>query len=136
MQLWMSAGAAPRRVGIIGFGKVGQFLAESLPCGPRAQGLLELAFVCDPVALPHGAASPDWLPAACQAPPDLGAVLQDGCHGADLAVEVAHPSVSREWGETILRSADYYVASTTAFADAAAGAAMLREAERIGWGGV
>ena len=117
----------PRRVGIVGFGKVGRFLAESVLGDVRARGLLELAFVCDPVS-PSAVRDAEWLPDACKAD-TVDAALQRR-DGADLVVEVAHPHVTRDHGVRILKSADYYVASTTAFADAATERAMLREAAR------
>lgn len=125
-----AATAAPRRVGIIGFGKVGQFLAQSVLTDVRATGLLELAFVCDPVA-PGAVQDAAWVPDHCKAD-SLDAALssQQSHHAADLVVEVAHPHVSRDYGARILQRADYYVASTTAFADAATERAMLEEAER------
>ena len=52
-------GHAAATVGIVGPGKVGRFLAEAF-WGTRARGLLELAFVCDPVS-PSAVRDAEWL---------------------------------------------------------------------------
>ena len=36
------------RVGIVGYGKIGQFLVKSILEDPKCSELMELAFVCDP----------------------------------------------------------------------------------------
>lgn len=80
---------------------------------------LELAFVCEPidaqavrddVSLPPGVA--------------LDELSNFVARGADLIVEVAHPSISQQFGAQFLRHADYMVASVTAFADRGTEAAM------------
>ena len=127
----MAAAAARRRVGIVGFGKVGQFLTQSVLTDARAAGLLELAFVCDPVA-PGAVGDASWVPNDCKVDSvDAALSLQQSDRAADLVVEVAHPHVSRDFGVRILRGADYYVASTTAFADAVTERALLEEAARV-----
>lgn len=50
--------------------------------------------------------------------------------GADLIVEVAHPSISEKFGATFLRHADYMVGSVTALADEPTERAMRAEAGR------
>lgn len=41
----------------------------------------------------------------------------EGCAGLDLVVELAHPDISREWGEAILGKTNYMPCSVTALAD-------------------
>jgi aspartate dehydrogenase len=115
----------PRKVGIIGFGKVGQYLADAVLRNPRSQNLLELAFVCDSFA-------PNTLANSSVVPDELKTYNIDTIEEfkADLIVEVAHPSITKLHGPRLLKSADYYVASTTAFADINTEFAMMQEADR------
>ncbi|KAH7933893.1 hypothetical protein HPB49_018943 [Dermacentor silvarum] len=93
-----------RRVGIVGFGQLGQFLAAEVQRRPES---LELAFVWSRGRVVHGL------------PPHL--VLEDLALAAtrhpDLVVEVAHPSLVRTHGEQLLRHCDLLVGSPTAFAE-------------------
>lgn len=116
--------AAPRRVGVIGFGKVGRFIFDAVQNNPRSKGLLEPAFVCEPFApalLERDKSVPDALKTS-----DLDDLES---FNADLVVEVAHPDVTRDHGPRLLRSADYCMASTTAFADKNTEMEMMREAD-------
>uniref|UniRef100_A0A1E1XNH6 Aspartate dehydrogenase domain-containing protein n=1 Tax=Amblyomma sculptum TaxID=1581419 RepID=A0A1E1XNH6_AMBSC len=93
-----------RRVGIVGFGQLGQYLAAEVQRRPES---LELAFVWSRGRVLHGL------------PPHL--VLEDLAQAAsrrpDLVVEVAHPSLVRLHGEQLLRHCDLLVGSPTAFAE-------------------
>lgn len=93
-----------RRVGIVGFGQLGQFLAAEVQRRPES---LELAFVWSRGRVVQGL------------PPHL--VLEDLALAAtrhpDLVVEVAHPSLVRTHGEQLLRHCDLLVGSPTAFAE-------------------
>ena len=135
------------RVGVVGYGKVGQFMVQNILARPE---LFELVFLCDPVA-------PDTVRAASAVPDaaklfDLdkfeahckakvagtcggaGGGASDGTSGSttdagiDLVVEVAHPDVSRAFGLRFLRVANYMVASTSVFAERAMEEALLGEA--------
>ena len=149
-QRFSSEVALPRRrVGIIGYGAIGRYLARAVQedpiCQQRCEEIslgcfayfkllaqfvcrLELAFVCNPRS-PHKVRDDASIPAA--------AVLDDlrdfASKGADLIVEVAHPSVSADHGVAFLEQADYMVSSVTTFADAATERAM-REAAASGAG--
>ena len=102
-----------RRVGIVGFGKLGQFLVEAILTDPTASARLELAFVWNRTAA--------TVVDDPRVPDD--AVLQDlsdfASRKADLIVEVAHPNITKIHGDAFLASgADYMCGSPTAFADA------------------
>jgi len=131
-----SAGKAPPssspsqqrcRVGVVGYGKVGQFMVENIVARPE---LFELVFVCDPVAA-DAVRGASGVPEAAKLY-DLDR-FEEHCRGGggiDLVVEVAHPDVSRKFGLRFLRVANYMVASTSVFADAAFEPALLAEARR------
>ena len=102
-------------------GNIGSYVYEQITTQPQLG--LEVAFVCDPSA--------DRLK---NIPPHL--VLAD-LAGAkdrhpDLIVEMAHPNVTQQWGETFLTYADYMPLSLTAFADAQLHERILATATRQG----
>ena len=101
------------RVGIVGYGKLGKFLAHAILEDAAVSAVAELAFVWNRTA---GALSEDeLLPASAH----LAELANFEERGANLIVEVAHPSISRTWGAKFLETADYLVGSPTALADPA-----------------
>ncbi|KAM4651055.1 aspartate dehydrogenase domain-containing protein [Discoglossus pictus] len=97
-----------RKVGIVGYGHVGMYLVDKiLKEGSRYH--LELAFVWNRNMKKLEGRVPPHLHLH-----DLSAFND---RNADLIVEVAHPSITKEYGETFLSSADFLVASPTALAD-------------------
>lgn len=102
----MAAGKRAR-IGLIGMGNIGSYVYQQITSQPQLG--LDVAFVSD--------AAVDRvknIPA--------GLVLSDlaGAHERqpDLVVEMAHPDVTKQWGEAILKHCDYMPLSLTAFADA------------------
>ncbi|NWV73011.1 ASPD dehydrogenase, partial [Dasyornis broadbenti] len=96
------------RVGILGYGQLGQFLVSQLLSQGRSLGLsLTFVWARDGGTL---AALPPHL--------RLGDLRELPGTGVDLVVEVAHPCVAQEHGEDILRHADFMVGSPSALADA------------------
>lgn len=91
-----------RRVGVVGYGKVGQYLAREIQAHPE----LELAFVWNRTA----SAIPDDLPR-------LDDLADFASTGVDLVAEMAHPAISRDYAAKFLEHADYMAGSPTAFAD-------------------
>lgn len=103
---------AKRRVGFVGYGFLGRSLVEMILKDAKAQECMELAFVCDLFAADNVMNDPN-LPEHCKA-----RNLEDWkSFNADLIVEVAHPSISLNWGAQFLQEADYMLASTTCFAN-------------------
>ncbi|XP_074872229.1 aspartate dehydrogenase domain-containing protein isoform X2 [Carettochelys insculpta] len=119
----MSQGPARRRVGIIGYGHLGQYLVQRLQDEGPQHGL-ELAFVWnrDPQKLQGK------VPASLQLR-DLARVSESAVH---LLVEVAHPCIARDHGEAFLSGADFMVGSPTALADPATEARLREAAQRGG----
>lgn len=97
-----------RRIGLIGFGHVGQHVYREIRARPELG--LEIAFVHN-----RSREKLSDVPEAFV----LGRLEDLADRQADLVVEMAHPDISRLYGETILDHADYMVLSTTALADAA-----------------
>ena len=115
--------SALRRVGIVGYGAVGQYLARAILSNPRCTARLELAFAFD--ARPGVVEADESVPAECR----LASLADFAVMRPDLVVEVAHQSVSRDYGAAFLRVADYMPASITAFADPDVERAMLAAAD-------
>ncbi|XP_038609048.1 putative L-aspartate dehydrogenase [Tachyglossus aculeatus] len=99
---------APKRVGVAGFGRLGQYLVQRLLSEGPALGL-ELVFVWNRDPGRMGGAVPPALQLL-----DLATFAERCPH---LVVEVAHPHVARDFGPQILNSSDLMVGSPSAFAD-------------------
>ena len=99
------------RVGIVGYGKLGQYLAHAIIDDPMVGAKLELAFVWN--RTPAAVRADDKIPSE--------AVLDDltefASRNADLIVEVAHPDITRDFGRKFLHHAAYLCGSPTAFAN-------------------
>lgn len=116
---------ASRRVGIVGFGKVGNFLAKNVIEQGAEKGV-ELAWVVDLFA-PQNVTACDFLTADMKRDPSsLDACLAR--RDVDLVVEVAHPDITKDYGVKILQQCDYLMASTTTFADPDTESTLLAEA--------
>jgi aspartate dehydrogenase len=108
----------PCRIGIVGFGSLGQYLVKQSLSKPDQ---LQVVFVWNrsPAAIEQNA---ELLGTSSIA------VLRDlkdfATHSVDLIVEVAHPSISEQFGAQFLAHADYFCGSPTAFADAQTEAAV------------
>ncbi|XP_033126683.1 putative L-aspartate dehydrogenase [Anneissia japonica] len=94
-----------RRVGIVGYGHLGQYLVNAV----QESDQLELAFVWNRTAENMMGKVDDSL------------ILQDLSkfeeRKSDLIVEVAHPTITTQYGEAFLRVADYMIGSPTALAN-------------------
>jgi aspartate dehydrogenase len=109
------------RIGLIGLGYVGRYVYEQITSRPELG--LEIAFVHD-LAVERLAGLPAEL------------VLADihdftSCR-PDLVVEMAHPAVTREFGEIFLGETDYMPLSMTAFADEGVERRLLNAARSNG----
>ncbi|XP_027370833.1 putative L-aspartate dehydrogenase [Bos indicus x Bos taurus] len=119
----MALDRVPRKVGIVGYGRLGQSLVSHLLTQGPELGL-ELVFVWnrDPGRM------------AGSIPPSLQ--LQNlaalGERHPDLVVEVAHPKIIQESGAEILRYANLLVGSPSALADQATERQLLEASHR--WG--
>ncbi len=109
------------RIGIIGFGFIGRHVYEQIAQG-HAPGL-DLAFIWNRSSerlreLPPEIVLPDLADFAARDP--------------DIVVEMAHPSISAQYGEAFLSRCDYMMLSVTAMADDSVSASLLEAAERAG----
>lgn len=104
-----------RRIGVVGYGRVGQYLVSHI----QEADDMELGFVWN--------LKPEEVPSSL---PVLVDLADHGKHDVDLIVEVAHPDISRNYGVSFLKHADYMAGSPTAFADAALEQAIREEAKR------
>jgi aspartate dehydrogenase len=109
------------RIGLIGLGYVGRYLYDQITARPELG--LEIAFVHDLaperlIGLPRDIILPDLHSFAS--------------HRPDLVAEMAHPAVTRQFGERFLRETDYLPLSMTAFADEALQQRLLETAHAHG----
>ncbi len=97
-----------RRVGIVGYGKLGQHICRALLGDSSLTQSFELAFVWN--------RNPDRI--GPEIPPEhrLADLDDFASRAPDLIVEVAHPTITWNYGERFLEAADCMVGSPTAFA--------------------
>ncbi|KAJ7313779.1 hypothetical protein JRQ81_005466 [Phrynocephalus forsythii] len=119
----MSGEQKKRRVGIVGYGHLGQYLAKQLHDNGLQHGL-ELAFVWNRDARKLEGS----VPVALQ----LAKLTDFWDWHADIIVEVAHPCITQEHGESFLKAADFMVGSPTALADGATEGKLRKAARRAG----
>lgn len=111
----MEAPARKRRVGIVGYGKLGQYLVDAITA-PENKEHLEIAFIWN--------RSPEKVTSAGHGAHLLEKLEDAADRTPDLIIEVAHPSITVEHGVRFVQTADYMVGSPTVFADANVEAAM------------
>lgn len=96
----------PRRIGIVGFGSLGEYLYNELQQKGKEY---EVVFVWNRTADKMKGKVLDHL------------ILQDlaecGARRPDLIVEVAHPSVTAQFGPLFIKTADFLIGSPTALSD-------------------
>ncbi|XP_068680418.1 aspartate dehydrogenase domain-containing protein-like [Montipora foliosa] len=101
----ISGGQKKRRVGVVGFGHLGQFLVGEI----LRRDDLELTFVWNrTISLLEGQVDDKYILK------DLHCFKE---RTPELIIEVAHPSITAEYGESFLDVADYMIGSPTAFAN-------------------
>lgn len=104
----MTEGSKKCRIGLVGYGALGQYLYEQITLNEEAKNLMDLVFVWN--------RSKEKL---SEIPPSL--VIDDLNNfkdkDIDLIVEVAHSSITKQFGPQFIKHADYFVGSPTALAD-------------------
>jgi aspartate dehydrogenase len=116
---------APCRVGLIGFGALGQHL---FACMRDAPADFQVAWIWNRTP-DKVAAFPGVAPA--QVLPDLAAFAARGA--VDLLIEVCHPRVTAQHGAALLAHAPLFLGSPTALADAPLEAALRRASAASGF---
>ncbi|XP_033748497.1 putative L-aspartate dehydrogenase [Pecten maximus] len=94
------------RVGVVGYGHVGQYLVQQI----EEHASLDLAFVWNRTLSALDGLKKEVI---------LENLADFADRNADLIVEVAHPNITKEWGQKFLVAADYMIGSPTALSDAA-----------------
>ncbi|CAH1801390.1 unnamed protein product [Owenia fusiformis] len=94
-----------RRIGVVGFGSLGQYLVEEIQARPE----LELAFVWN--------RSKETMQQKLDERLILNDLSKFSERNADIIVEVCHPKISEQYGESFLENADYMVGSPSALAN-------------------
>ncbi|XP_075049306.1 aspartate dehydrogenase domain-containing protein [Mixophyes fleayi] len=110
-----------RRIGIVGYGHVGIYLVNQiLKEGDRYH--LELAFVWNRTI--------EKMEGAVESHLQLHDLSEFEKRNADVIVEVAHPSITRDYGEQFLSAANLLIGSPTVLADKEI-ESRLRESAKI-----
>ncbi|XP_053461630.1 aspartate dehydrogenase domain-containing protein isoform X1 [Nycticebus coucang] len=104
----MAFNGAPRRVGVVGYGRLGQFLVSHLLAQGPELGL-KLVFVWN--------RDPGRMAGSVPLSLQLQNLADLGERHPDLVVEVAHPQIIHESGAQILHHANLLVGSPSALAD-------------------
>jgi aspartate dehydrogenase len=100
-----------RKVGILGFGALGQHLYDSIIENADVGRDLEVAFVWN-----RSVAAMERVPENLR----LERIEDCASRGADVVVEVCHPSIAAQYGGVVMKGgADFVVGSPTCFSDAA-----------------
>ncbi|KAM5235997.1 aspartate dehydrogenase domain-containing protein [Ctenodactylus gundi] len=104
----MASGRVPWKVGVVGYGRLGQSLVSHLLAEGPDLGL-ELVFVWN--------RNPGRMAGSVPTSLQLHNLAALGDRHPDLVVEVAHPKIIQESGAQILRHANLLVGSPSALAD-------------------
>ncbi len=91
---------------MVGYGQLGKYLVNAIRRDPLCSDFIELAFVWN--RTDAAVASDSNVPPHCH----LKNLENFADMGADLIVEVAHPSITQEYGHIFLEKADYMVHTT------------------------
>ncbi|KAK1329914.1 hypothetical protein QTO34_010097 [Cnephaeus nilssonii] len=118
----MALDRVPRRVGVVGYGRLGQSLVSHLLTQGPELGLDWFLSGIETQDAWQGKCPP---PCSCRTSLPLGR----GQH-PDLVVEVAHPKIIQESGAQILRHANLLVGSPSALADQATERRLLEASKR------
>jgi len=114
------------RVGIVGYGNTGKYLLTHILNNPKVSSRFALAFVWNRT---FSKVEEDKL-----VPKD--AYLQNlddfASKKPDLIVEVAHPSITKDYGVAFVQYCDYFVGSPTTFADQKVETALRTAANKHG----
>jgi len=115
---------APKRVGIVGYGSLGQHLAQQV----LQDRTFELAFVWNRTITK--VKEDKSVPAHC--------VLENldnfSLYKVDIIVEVAHPDITKIYGPQFLKFCNYFVGSPTTFADAEVEKSIREAASKSAFG--
>eukprot|EP01138_Halocafeteria_seosinensis_P002486 gb/GECG01002543.1/.p1 GENE.gb/GECG01002543.1/~~gb/GECG01002543.1/.p1 ORF type:complete len:292 (+),score=34.02 gb/GECG01002543.1/:1-876(+) len=126
----MSGSGGRTRVGILGFGSVGQYLTHAILHDEQVGKHFELAFVWNRTS--------EKLKQTEYVPKDK--ILEDielaQNFSPDLVVEICHPSVVQEYGGRIVQYADLFIGSPTALADPETERTIHEEAKKENGRGV
>lgn len=110
-----------KRLGIIGIGQIGSFVVQKIQAMPELN--LEVVFLFDTDRTRTAS-----LPVGCvlKNPEDFAS------RDPEMVCELAHPDVTRQFGELFLSKTDYFMLSVTALADSGVEQGLLGVAKRAG----
>jgi len=128
----MASSSHKFRVGIVGFGHLGQFLYEKICTDALVSSNLEVGFVWNRTKDKiMSYAGPSPVPSSLV----LEKLEDVSKFHVDVIAEVSHPDIAKEYGLSMLEHADIFIGSPTALADESF-ESKLREAANHGKHGV
>eukprot|EP01090_Pellita_catalonica_P019843 TRINITY_DN6869_c0_g1_i1.p1 TRINITY_DN6869_c0_g1~~TRINITY_DN6869_c0_g1_i1.p1 ORF type:complete len:288 (-),score=60.38 TRINITY_DN6869_c0_g1_i1:550-1413(-) len=102
-----------KKVGIVGFGNLGQYLTKAIMQDEKIKAKYEIAFVWNRTI----ATATEHELLKGKSDLILHKLEDFKEYNADIIVEVAHPSITKKFGADFASCADYFVGSPTIFAD-------------------
>jgi predicted dinucleotide-utilizing enzyme len=113
------------KVGLLGFGSLGKHLFEAITSDAKISSMMEIQYVWNrsPAAMDQYGIPDSLRLKNLEAAPSLG---------ADIVIEVSHPSVSKQLAVSVMASGgNFVVGSPTALADRETEVAMRETAAQV-----
>ncbi|MFK7824458.1 MAG: aspartate dehydrogenase domain-containing protein [Oligoflexales bacterium] len=98
-----------KKIGILGYGKLGQYLVNEFINSPDLSNKVDVCFVWNRTPIPQESLDPRIQ--------DIKHLDEIAGFNPDLIVEVAHPAIIRIWGKQLLELANLFIGSPTVFCD-------------------
>lgn len=98
-----------KKIGILGYGKLGQFILREFLENPKLSNLAEPCFVWNRSPIPK-----TQLDSRVKYLEKIDELTK---YDPDLIIEVAHPSIVQNWGSLLLSCANVFIGSPTVFCD-------------------
>eukprot|EP00298_Acanthocystis_sp_HF-20_P006707 c16483_g1_i1.p1 GENE.c16483_g1_i1~~c16483_g1_i1.p1 ORF type:complete len:306 (+),score=148.65 c16483_g1_i1:24-920(+) len=119
-----------RKIGIVGYGSLGKFLYEKINLSDD----MEISFVWNRTYSIFDEEEKEKPSSTKKVPENIRLKnLSDfKSFNSDLIIEVAHPSITAEYGTQFIEYCDYFVGSPTAFSELKVEEAMRKKAEETG----
>jgi aspartate dehydrogenase len=117
----------PITLGIIGFGHLGQYLIEKISSGDKSPSDFSLTFVWNRSKEPLNSFRKSFPAKVIDS---LDELTNPSFEWPDMIIEVAHPDITRRYGELLVQHSDYFVGSPSVLVAEPELSARLEQAAR------